>query len=298
MADHRRNRHHPLSSPGIAPFLPTLRRSSPPPASPLRPPRQFSRLFHDPSPLGFAFPEAAYLRPSTLHVGHPPADSVFPSPEYRDGVPYFPAPRGDAPTTERGARNTRANTTSGSRPTARHARFEDSPHYSPVTPDMFAMEDLWSNMPNSPTEPTRPHHARLRSPAYSDDDTDDEMQQQDCTHSNGFTTRMRLLYFPCRRHGGIPPASPPTPPRRRDPSRDDAPSPSPSLASAIRNERHVRYAELPADEPARGWTQHPRCRCFECNCPRFADFDGDLLTEEGRALCGYCRAYCHGRGVY
>ncbi|KAF6838214.1 hypothetical protein CPLU01_02575 [Colletotrichum plurivorum] len=291
MADHRRNRHHPLSSPGIAPFPPALHRSSPPPASPLRPPRQFSRLFHDPSPLAFAFPEAAYLRHSSLHVGHPPADSLFPSPEYRDGVPHFPAPG------ERGAHNTRANAMGGSRAAAHQASCEDSPDSPPMTPDLFAMEDLWSTMPTSPSEPPRPYRsrdARPRSPADSDEDDDEEIPQH-CAHSNGFTTRMRLFYFPCHHHGGIPPFSPPTPPRRRG----RAPSPSPSLASAIRTGRHVRYAELPADEPARSRTQYaPRCRCFECNCPRFADVDGELLTEEGRTLCGYCRAYCRSRIVY
>ncbi|KAF5528697.1 hypothetical protein CGCA056_v001852 [Colletotrichum aenigma] len=40
-----------------------------------------------------------------------------------------------------------------------------------------------------------------------------------------------------------------------------------------------------------------RCRCEECTCPRDADFYGDMLTEEQRRFCGYCRAY-HGGQAY
>ncbi|TDZ28982.1 hypothetical protein C8035_v007299 [Colletotrichum spinosum] len=294
MYSHQRNRHPPLISPPRSP-LTIMNHPHTPSQTPCsrRPSRVMSPLFHEPP-----FPRRLSPRPPHLppfHVGHPPADTHVPSPEYRNGIPIFPQAGRLRSATLPGRQNPPLWDRSASPlPQDRPSIGE---HPGTGTPHLFRMDQVWGFPPPSQTS--------ILSASRRRQHLDSPLRGHDALYHR--TPALRHMNHP------LPPPIPfpsssvsSTSPRAR--YREFAPSPSPPPSYSPTRIPSYRSREDLATFRAgfgRGsflgqtalFDDALRCRCSECDCVRDADINGRMLTRAGRMLCGFCRAYHGGFGV-
>ncbi|KAH0441497.1 hypothetical protein CcaCcLH18_02060 [Colletotrichum camelliae] len=251
-------------------------------------------------------PELAFsyspTRESLFLVGHPPVESCFPSPQHDNDFRGVSSPNSGS-TTPVSDRQREGSHSPDVRPST-----EDRHTLSSTPQEIFELEDSWVHLPIPPSTTPRPRRRDVRS---------SDTQRAPCPGGqHRYVPQLEGIFdidIPDRHASNLTIADIQQhiahliaeEPRLR------ASAPSPPASAPHLNRRsgsadlRRRYTDLPEGqgvEMPRLSRMPPnevslRCRCEECTCPREADFYEDMLTEEQRKFCGYCRAF-HGGQFY